>query len=78
MARQFWVNIVLALAVLVVSGCVAWSLIEEHKANDGVRTVLCYFESKALASNRITAQQKHQAIEIYKQALAKINEPDCN
>lgn len=45
--------------------------------NNSLRTILCFFEAKALSSPQLTAAQKHQAAAIYRQALVQIQEPAC-
>lgn len=73
-----WLTLFTALSLAVLMPFIVLKL--EHgrrDTDDSIRTVLCYFESKALQSSILTARQKHQAVVIYAQALAQIDEPSC-
>ena len=69
---------VLVLALAVVSTLL---VIRDQQSttsqNNSLRTVICLFERRTIASPQVTAAQKHRAVSIYNQALSAINERGC-
>lgn len=46
-------------------------------ASSSLRTVLCFAETAALTSPRVTADERRRAVEFYEAALAKIHARPC-
>jgi hypothetical protein len=76
-----WVQWLSLLTVAALSILMPFLIIRVENAhrdtNNSIRSVLCYFEHRALESPQLTEAQKRQAVRIYAQALAQIGEPAC-
>lgn len=68
--------LVLALAVMTALLVVQQTQASQRQG-DAIRSVLCFFEVRALQSPQLSAKQKQEAVRIYAQALETIDQRPC-
>jgi hypothetical protein len=74
-----WMTLIVTGTVCVLLPLILIRLSNEQSSQTHVlRTLVCFFEGKALASPQLTLAQKHQAIIIYNEALAAIRAEPCS
>lgn len=74
-----WISLATALSVAILMPFLVIRIQNGHReTNATIRTLLCYFETRTLASPTLTVAERRQAIAIYREALTQIGEPDCS